>query len=395
MQSEAYQPNLERDGQNGYENAHKLRKTLMGATVGLLAGVSMGLQTDAGALAVESLVKRDEAVPSATAEPFATDSDAVKTVERNLVAPQPTDLPRFTEDNANGMGIVEYDKVYQHYAAERAEANGLHLADPEASLEAVLRAKSNDEIMTALNGYTEQLGFEFTFDTHVSGAADKLIPVDYANLDPRVMRVAADRLIRQLHVIPKEVFELADLKHFCVAERLTDEGDIGETFAEHQAICVTMDDLYNANYAVIGHELGHALDFALLGDNAWDDSEYMKHNPTDFRYGDENSPNIKITVAYKYGANNVVEDKGVMFGNMLSGLNPALMADQGVLGYKYRLLLGRLEEKIPGISKYLSEISGRVDDNYKPQYDDENLVSDWIPTTRYENEQLEHYLDRK
>ena len=104
------------------------------------------------------------------------------------------------------------------------------------------------------------------------------------------------------------------------------------------------------------HEIGHLIDGQEMGRMQQKDPQYTDLNPKGFKYFDEKSyQENKDAVVNEYASYNAVEDKGMIYQNFIFGPRLAYSKDP-IIREKTRLLVARLDEKIPNISEYYAAL---------------------------------------
>ncbi len=137
--------------------------------------------------------------------------------------------------------------------------------------------------------------------------------------------------------------------------------------------------LYGDTSAAVVHELSHAIDAQLLcgTDQYYSDSEITKLN-TQFYKGYEDKPTplpLKFThpsavreFANEYGASALAEDRATIVEWTFTQRGLIQEGDpdwDSPLAEKQRILVGRLEELIPGITDYLKLLTAKLRNDYR------------------------------
>jgi hypothetical protein len=283
-----------------------------------------------------------------------------------------------TSDEAETM-----HRKYELFTMKKAAEHGLTVIDPKPYREKIEQANGVSDVTSVVNSYTKQLGFEFS----VPEKRDLLDlsrdsgPIDPSTIDPDKFKKGAEVFVSALASTPKEVItQAAKVREL----RLVDHMDkmenkvIGDFEPEGKAnlttgvISIPLKSFYEGKPTIYPHEIGHRLDKEENGGQAgqYRDARYRTLNPPNFIYGDANSPDLKTAVADPYGATNIPEDKGKLYERMLNGLSTDyLYRAPDPIRAKYRELLGRLEETVPGSVGYLMDVSGGTDlpDKYEQE----------------------------
>lgn len=307
------------------------------------------------------------------AEALLTEHDCGSTPihDRNIVQSElDTPNPEAEQLLLRSAGTQE-GEAYREYANEKAKENGLTLVDDTPFQEKLQLAKTPDEVLHTLNNFGRNYGFGFELlDSHMDmllrplteqqGSND--LPIERAKIDLNGFKYGARAFMRTLHFIPIQVIQTSKLETIQLVGALNSENGpvAGEAYNSNHTIAFTMGDFSSGDETLYTHEIGHRLDFELCGMfGSWKDSEYTDLNPKHFHY-ERNSNRPSNATASQYGRTNVYEDKATMYQYMLAQLNPSLFNNYTkTISEKYRLLLARLEEAVPGYSKYLSAISPR------------------------------------
>jgi len=257
-----------------------------------------------------------------------------------------------------------YDQRYLSFATHEAERFGLQLSNPAREIAAVRRARTAGAVLTALNAYTGS-GFGFTVSlpsTPVGTGTDFVgLPVDRRE-SFAALRAGSVAFMRYLSRVPTGLVACSGLQQLTVVDHLyTGKNTEREGLALERDLTIYLElrSFSNPVADATSQEIGHLLDAAMCGiGGQQDDPQYAGLNPPGFRYGPD--ANTK-DVATKYGATNIVEDKATEFQSMLGGLQKGLFdSDNTVLRRKYRLLLARLEEHVPGSARYYAAMSAHA-----------------------------------
>jgi hypothetical protein len=103
------------------------------------------------------------------------------------------------------------------------------------------------------------------------------------------------------------------------------------------------------------HEIGHLIDGQQMGDMQKSDPQYTALNPKGFEYFGKNYQEYKSAVLDEYAYFSPIEDKGMIYQSFIFG--PRLAYSQNpIIREKTRLLVARLEQDIPNISKYYAAL---------------------------------------
>lgn len=273
-------------------------------------------------------------------------------------------------DKAYKSGNLErihrsFDRI-RSYVVERATVNGLELIDSDEHLDQVDEAENIEDVLTILNNFGANFGLSFGIPRE-KPIADFLMEydvIDSAELDLAEVKILVKNALSSLSYLPVELVRLANPRRVVFVRNIekskfneTGYEILGET-ESRAGIYMNYDaSLDPDNFAkVFAHELAHKIDFVICGQfGSKQDEELKELNPQGRKYKTnyQNSEGFTLT---EYGATSILEDKAEMMGNMFYQLlNPSEMPD--AVGEKYGLVLARLEDNIPGISKYLREIS--------------------------------------
>lgn len=264
-------------------------------------------------------------------------------------------------------------EAYRRYAAEQAAANGLTLIDDEPFQNELAAAKSPAAVVRVLSSFGREYGFGVELlDTRLKmllrpvseqeNSDDQ--PVNTRKIDMDAFRRGASAFMQTLHFIPAEVIRRSKLETIRLAGTLSSDwsGEVsGEAYINTNVIAFTVSDFSSADPVLYAHEIGHRIDFAMCGMvGSWKDAEYTDLNPPGFHYTKDSAKPATAT-ASQYGRSDVYEDIATMYEYMLTRLNPDLFDNPSkAISRKYRLLLARLEDFVPGYSQYLSAISSRT-----------------------------------
>jgi len=255
------------------------------------------------------------------------------------------------------------DRRYPTFARQEAERFGLRLSNPAREIAAVRRARTAAAVLRALNAYTSpHFGFTVSLLPRpvASEAGVRALPVRRGRESFAELRAGSQAFMRYLSLVPTGLVAYSGLQHFTLVGALHDSlGNIDEGAAvpDERTIYLTLRTFSTDVRATASHELGHLLDAAVCGGvGGWsNDPQYAALNPPGFMYLLAfNSEDV----ASEEGGLSVVEDKASEFENMLGGLQKRFFdSDNAVLRAKYRLLLARLEEHVPGSARYYAAMS--------------------------------------
>ncbi len=254
--------------------------------------------------------------------------------------------------------IKKYEKFMDNYRETQAgiaEAYGFTLLDSENDQEEVSNAQSVDEVLQILNNFGSNFDLKFEIPQEKPLNDFEMI---YDSFDPEVHDLGSAKRMAQsallsLSDLPVELVKLAGVKKVLFVKNL--HGSIVNrneetTFGAYNFKgIIYMDFDRNQPWLefrkTFAHELGHALDSAICGTfGMYQDEELGVLN---------SDPSLTLT---KYGSASATEDKAEMMMEMLFGLaDPSEMPE--AVANKYKLILARLEDNLPGISGYLRTIS--------------------------------------
>ena len=392
---------MEQGNPGGQEGKDWKRKTAEAAALSLAAGAIFSVGFEGTKTVREGMANRDADRNPATlqVEPVEPeicppiDANVATQVARKLKLPAPTDLPtmnpefRFNE-------WERFQQEYHAYASERAQAHGFELVDDYIARHKIKDAPDVDGILLALNGYTQEIGFNVVMRSPASGG---MLPVDEAKF-----RFGADAMVTWLHFMPLELLETIDVKSVTINEAMApmDNPVIGhaETAASmgmaSGEMNMSMATFYGSDFSTFNHELGHRLDYKTCKGNAFDDKEFKALNTKNFEYGKPKTADLHLNVYDPYGATSAVEDKATLYAQMLNGLKFSMANERpDRINEKYVFLLDRLDQKLPGIAAYLSELGGGANEFSSPKglrYSNTKL-----PANPYEKDQLSNYIQKR
>lgn len=256
---------------------------------------------------------------------------------------------------------------YTEYSMSKAAELGLHISDYRPYIQRVDNAKTFEQTLQAFQDYGKTLGLDINLHTHKDL---KDLGIDVTPIDPMEIQFD-DKLkngiisfITEMAFIPKELYDFTDIKEVRIVSSLGVMGNsvVGDFQPAGEANCMSgilyipLDSLYTGQLGLFGHEMAHRLDYKMNGSSTVGqrrDVHFVRLNRPDFRYGVSPKPGDD-NVSTEYGATNPKEDKAMLMESMLSGADSTLLNSHSpVIRAKYRMLLGRLEQHVPGIAKYL------------------------------------------
>ena len=388
---------MEQGNPGGQEGKDWKRKTAEAAVVGLAVGAILTGGEVGGRMRTKDLSfgdamrdLREEVKPSVCQPVEAVEATRVT---REIRQPAPTDIPVLNPDNGSPEWET-FQKEYHNYAEERAEAHGFHLIDDTKARQEIKDAHSPAEVLSALNGYTKELGF----DVEVQAKdPDSNLPVD-----AKKFQQGASAMVAQLYYMPRELFQIVDLKSVTIKETLnTMENPVighakvsGDMNMRAGKMRLALTTFYDKNISTINHEIGHRLDYISCGNDSGIDKDYTDINTNRFKYGTKNTLELYQNVNDAYGATSIWEDKAVIYGQMLNGLTPSMIAENaGRVDEKYRFLLARLDVMVPGMAAYLSELGGGS--NPARSKTSIRYSNADPPANPYQKDQLSNYIQKR
>ena len=285
----------------------------------------------------------------------------------NEAAAKPTD-PELAAmiDKYDGKLMAEH---YHDYTLEQAKRAGLTLIDPRPYRDRIDKATTIAEVMAATDQYTKKLGF----DTELHQKNDPLDigvganPVDVKGLNLAKLKIGTQTMLGSLGYMPKQLYDYADIRQLRIVQSFNgvDNPVIGnfqptaETNPVTGVLYIPVQSLYTSSFVTYMHEISHRIDYQMNG--LWGmerDYNLLTLNDKSFHYGQPGNSRISADVNRTYAATNPVEDKASLYQSMVNGLDGDLLNNPApVIRNKYRTLLGRLDENVPGIAQYLEAIS--------------------------------------
>ena len=281
--------------------------------------------------------------------------------------------------DVDGDGTLESDDVepgqksrselYLDLTQEVAPKYGLHLIDPTERVKRLQSADNVQAVLDELQSHMGDLGIPIVLHETLDS---KDARVDAEPFDPNSLEMSQDLIdgvssfIYSTSYVPKELYEFIDIKEIRIVDTFkpTDNPIVGEFTAAGKAM---MDDgiiylpksyLLQGDFDLIMHEVSHLLDYRLNGDSydaTYEDQEFTALNKEEFDYGDPNEDMSDMVALYS--ATNPVEDKATLMETMINGLSRVyLYHENPIIRNKYRLLLGRIEQNVPGYSQYMLSI---------------------------------------
>ncbi|PIR79656.1 MAG: hypothetical protein COU25_04140 [Candidatus Levybacteria bacterium CG10_big_fil_rev_8_21_14_0_10_35_13] len=275
------------------------------------------------------------------------------------------------------------------FAKEQAEINGFTLVDESKYLEQINEAQTFDEVLEAVNGYTQNYSLKITMPES-DGIEDipiRYFGVDKNKLDISVFKEISQDLLRKLYYIPPEIVRNADISEIKIIDSIYHimlnhlyetttfyEGLKNETNSSPypggfynpvvNIIYVGLNDLKNYKFTGrVLHELSHAFLFKICGlYGTFNDKEFAALNPEGFSYGDGKSlREYKDISSNKFGYQNELEDSAYIMGDLILTFPPNDMDTiPPVLQKKVSLLIARIEQSIPGFAKYWRSLTLRT-----------------------------------
>jgi len=329
--------------------------TLMGLTGHGLAGDVLAIPRE-----VQAALFQDCPSPS---------DEVARRIDQALAEPD-TPLLRSIYDSA--MDDTEYDlstmpeSVFDEWSynfnRNQAERFGLTIIDALPYLERISQAETREQATAIANQFSRQLGF--TIDPLTSEDATELftmVPLD-DDMDLEEYKTILSDVVGTFGYVPRELVHYSGLEFLKLAQRVRGH-DMAGGFRPYMPnrLYAMVGERGSIDFTTLMHEFEHMLDQKMCGPRAVrTDHEYRALNPDGFRYGgDAVVDGVEVT-ATSYGATDVIEDKAEMAAIMINGLDPEFInSESPVIRAKYRLLLERLEEVIPGYGQFLAAVSGK------------------------------------
>lgn len=265
----------------------------------------------------------------------------------------------------------DYKNDYFDYCIVQAEHFGLHISDSRPFAQRLDQAQSAEDAIEILQHYTKTLGIDTRLHTD-KDLKDIHMPIEPLTSEPIKMNDELKQGIASfmfsMSFAPKELYDFAQIKEIRIVQSLgaMDNSVVGKAIRSGEANPITgilylpIQYLYDGSFENAMHETAHRVDYRMNGNSligTQRDRNFTKLNQKAFRYGTRTT-STNSNVAETYGATDPWEDKAVLMQTMLNGLDEKLLYSRSpVVRAKYRLLLGRLEQNIPGYAQYLLGIS--------------------------------------
>lgn len=332
--------------------------------VGKIAASSIVAGSVMGVLAAEGKRKAELRSETQASEKESREIDELLVYIDDL-CDNPSNIPWIPEDQFDQ--IAAYSSVgFSEYYAEKA---GFTLLDTEEAIFAIEHAQSLDELIEAFDVWTRQFGATATVADNWQ--FPKNIPLSPAEGQSELgmLQFRFRTMIEQLASVPKELFELSGVTNIHFTEFTSSDvkaASGAQTVTHAKAwmdgegkMAMSLDTLYlgHANEFTLLHEIGHLLDERLQGGlvQSYGDSRFDGLNDPDFEYYGLIPDGVEYDGFIRdYSAYDVLEDKAVIYENMLSGVDFNLaQSEDPILQKKYRLLLARLEYHLPSSAPYL------------------------------------------
>lgn len=297
--------------------------------------------------------------------------DEVRALVDTICNDPTNDSVVWREDVAKERQLMQDSGLsYSEYHAEKA---GLHLLESKESFFAMEHAQSIDELMEGFDVLTRQFGAEITLadNWEYLRITPDLRERYYGNRsDLDILRHRFMGMAHSMKHVPKELFELSGVKNihfteFTTTPIKTASGDAikagGSAWMDGSGkIDLSLDSIYAGRVGefTLYHEVGHLLDEVLSKgfQSAVMDKGFNALNAPGFEYYGVLHDELEVDGFIRpYSAYNVLEDKAIVFENVLSGIDYHLSrSPDPILREKCRLQLARLEWHIPNITPYLS-----------------------------------------
>lgn len=248
-------------------------------------------------------------------------------------------------------------QMHNFYTAQ-AEKYGFHLANTAACSEKLKKAKSQEQVLEAINELADQYGFSVSLleNSGIPETGLGIKAVDKDNLKLDDLKYTAQSIIWGLELVPVELAKKTDLNSVKIVNDIQD-GHSGFSNPVTKTIYVRI----GADTRVMAHELGHQIDGQTNGLRGMlNDPGFSKLNPEGFKYGDFSQPvnSLKTAVVEKYGFTDISEDKATYYGMILMSWGPDVYKVP-IVKKKTAYLLAELDKLAPGAAAYYDSISSK------------------------------------
>lgn len=267
--------------------------------------------------------------------------------------------------------VAESGRGWSEYHADRL---GFNLPEIHEALSAIEYANTPEEVIEGFDLFTRQFGAESTLaeSWRYPELSAEVREGFYHNMSDLDILKSRFRLITaKLSVLPMELYELTGVKNFHFTEFTdapikTASGEMMKAGANalmdgSGKLSFSLDGIYEGRVGefTFYHELGHLADERLSKgySSARMDEGFNALNRPGFEYyGVLHDELDEQGFIRPYSAYNILEDKAIVFENMLSGIDFHLAGRSAdpIVKRKYRLQMARLEAHVPSIAEYLS-----------------------------------------
>lgn len=249
-----------------------------------------------------------------------------------------------------------------------ASENNLTLVDDEPFIKRLHDLKNPNpyNLTEILNDFTMEYGFGSEISQNQIWQEKINVSFHQEELsDPNTIDIAKykrgiESLIANIHRIPREIIVSSGIKKLKITgtrEQIDNPilGQVhvaGEVDPLLRTLYLPVETVYSRDFNTVVHEFGHLLDFEQCGfTGAFSDTELSDLNPKDFVYGQKESVG-KVAVTDSYGATSALEDKATLYADILNTNALSYISSEAVAS-KYKLLLARMEQEVPGSARYL------------------------------------------
>lgn len=290
--------------------------------------------------------------------------EAITTVEYNLSHPDNAGLIEIGRQlSSQGDDEISFEQWlvrYDKYCEEKAADAGIELVDADPYKDKIKKAKTTDEVTAITDLFCENYGFDFELGENATIKDTGIIaePIKKSDMKIGDYKKGAINFVGALGQCPVELVKLADIDSFEVVESFVNPNAAAMANPISGKLYINYETMTNSDFEPIMHEISHRLDSVISGIVGMStDKEFSELNPSDFEYGRKNSSKNKEVVCVEYGSTNIKEDKATYMQTMINGLDQDLAYSKNpTIRAKYRLLLARLEQRIPGVTKYLVSV---------------------------------------
>lgn len=272
-------------------------------------------------------------------------------------------------ENASIQGI-ESQEQYLKVAQELAKEHGLSLVDVKPFLDEIEHATNLNDALGTFVEFGASLGIEidpqpgkylnkFRILRSTGESEDDI----NSHMFDEEFKDHMKGEMRRMAMIPRELYEYSNLKKLTVVQSVEVAGatDSSEGLAKTNEVFITFESLGHPLSSMVVHEFGHQLALRFNNDSVigqYRDNRFVSLNPNGRDAYNNMNEDYSSDFARSYGSTAIEEDQATMIEYVIGGQFGSVEAEtKDVLDEKVAMILGRIEQHVPGCGSYFIAIS--------------------------------------